>query len=97
MVYGVSGVVVEWSVASVFDGGLNGSLGRLSQNCDYIKKDISYLYKKLEHINTTVGTVVRTGAKTLYSKFKFRIHKLLFMSLFKFSGYYLNSWHYSKY
>jgi hypothetical protein len=58
MVYGVSGVVVEWSVASVFDGGLNGSLGRLSQNCDYIKKDISYLYKKLEHINTTVGTVV---------------------------------------
>jgi hypothetical protein len=28
-----------------------GSLGRISQNSDYIKKDISYLYKKLEHIN----------------------------------------------
>jgi predicted transcriptional regulator len=27
------------------------SLGRISQNCDYIKKDISYLYKKLEYIN----------------------------------------------
>jgi predicted transcriptional regulator len=27
------------------------SLGRISQNSDYIKKDISYLYKKLEYIN----------------------------------------------
>jgi predicted transcriptional regulator len=27
------------------------SSGRISQNTDYIKNDISYLYKKLEHIN----------------------------------------------
>jgi predicted transcriptional regulator len=27
------------------------SLGRISQNSDYIKKDICYFYKKLEHIN----------------------------------------------
>ena len=27
------------------------SLGRISQNRDYIKKDITYLYKKLENTN----------------------------------------------
>jgi hypothetical protein len=26
-----------------------------------------------------------------------KIHELLFIALFKFRGYYLNSWHYSKY
>jgi hypothetical protein len=34
--------------------------------------------------------------KTLNSKFKFKIHELLFMVLFKFSGYYSNAYHYLK-
>jgi len=31
------------------------------------------------------------------SKFKFKILELLFTTLFKFNGYYSNSWHYLKY
>ena len=50
----------------------------------------------LYYSTTTATRGSITLEKTSNSKFKFRIHELLFIALFKFSGYYLNSWHYSK-